>query len=145
MDLILYVNDMTWYMAKNCCSRPFPALEPLYQFPLLNSPGKTILGLKVKFPPNGSTPPHRHPGASLAVHVLEGRVLNKMNNEPMKIIQAGESFYEGPGCHHKISDNDSATEEAVLLATMVIDTEVLEHTLKHHGYAGLVQVDEEYK
>lgn len=101
--------------------------------------------MKVIFPPNGSTPPHRHAGASLAVHVLEGRVLNKMNNDPMEIIQAGGSFYEAPGCHHKISDNESATEKAVLFVTMVMDTETLEHTLKNHGHAGLVQVDEEYK
>lgn len=68
-----------------------------------------------------------------------------MNNEPMKIIQAGESFYEAPGCHHKISDNNSATEKAVLLIAMVMDTKTLEHILKHDGHAGLVQVDEEYK
>lgn len=101
--------------------------------------------MKVIFPPNGSTPPHRHAGASLAVNVLEGRVLNKMNDEPMETIHAGGSFYEGPGCHHKISDNDSATEKAVLFVTMVMDTETLEHILKHDGHAGLVQLDEEYK
>lgn len=140
-----HVNDKKGYLADYCCSRPFPALEPLYQFPLLNSPGKTILGLKVIFPPNASTPPHRHAGASLAVHVLEGRILNKMNNDPMKTIQAGESFYEAPGCHHKISDNASVTEKAVLLVAMVMDTEILEDILNHQGLAGLVQVDEEYK
>lgn len=68
-----------------------------------------------------------------------------MNNEPMKTLQAGESFYEAPGCHHKISDNDSGTEKAVLLVAMVMDTETLEDILKHHGHAGLLQVDEEYK
>lgn len=97
------------------------------------------------FPPNGSTPPHRHPGAFVAAHVLEGTVLNKMNDEPMKVIKAGESFYETPTCHHKISDNDSVTEQAVILVTMVLDTNSLEDTLKVQGLAGLVQVDEEYK
>lgn len=101
--------------------------------------------MKVIFPPNGSTPPHRHAGASLAVNVLEGRVLNKMNDEPMETIHAGGSFYEGPGCHHKISDNDSKTEKAVLFVTMVMDTDNLEHILKLDGHAGLVQLDEEYK
>lgn len=132
-------------MADYCCSRPFPDLVQLYKFALVNSPGKTILGLKVTFPPNGSTPPHRHPGASIAAHVLEGRILNKMNDEPMKVIKAGESFYESPGCHHRISDNDSLTEQAVLLVAMVLDTKSLEDILKNQGLAGLVQVDEEYK
>ena len=68
-----------------------------------------------------------------------------MNNDPMKIVEAGGSFYEAPGCHHKISDNDSATEKAVLFVAMVMDTKALEHIIKNDGYAGLVQVDEEYK
>ena len=126
-------------------SRPFPNLELLYQYQLQNAPGKTILGMKVSFPPNGSTPPHRHAGASITAHVIEGSVLNKMNDEPMKTIKAGESWYEAPGCHHKISDNASATDKALLLVTFVIDTEALERILEDQGPAGLVQVDEEYK
>ena len=96
---------------------------------------------QVTFPPNGSTPPHTHAGAFVAVVVLKGSVLNKMNNDPMKIFHAGGTFHEMPGCHHKISDNASQTEEAVILANLVVNTEVLDRD----GIQGLVVIDEEYR
>ncbi len=95
----------------------------------------------VTFPPNSSTPPHRHGGAAIAAHVLEGTLLNKMNDEPTRVVAAGGSWYEAPGCHHKVSDNYSATEPAKLLATIVIDTQIFEE----QGPAALVQMDEEYQ
>ena len=73
-------------------SRPFPKLELLYQHALPNAPGKSIIGLKVHFAANGSTPPHRHGGAFVTAHVLEGSVYNKMNDEAMRVINAGESW-----------------------------------------------------
>ncbi|RYP21647.1 hypothetical protein DL765_002108 [Monosporascus sp. GIB2] len=122
-------------------SRPLPALSLAFQYRLLNSPGKSIVGVVVSFGPNASTPPHRHGGASVTAYVLEGTLLNKMNDEPTQVITTGGSWYEAPGCHHKISDNYSATEPAKLLATFVVDTKVVEEG----GLAGLVQVDEEYR
>lgn len=74
-------------------------------------------------------------------HVLEGKLYNKMNDEPVRVIETGGTWYEAPGCHHKVSDNYSATEPAKLLATFVVDTEVLEKG----GPGALVELDEEYK
>ncbi|KAF4628964.1 hypothetical protein G7Y89_g9179 [Cudoniella acicularis] len=122
-------------------SRPMPNILPVYRYQLSNSPGKSIVGLQVTFPPNGSTPPHRHAGAFLAVAIFSGSVLNKVNNDPMQIIHAGGSFHEHPGCHHKISDNASKTEEVALFVTLVLDTEVLNRV----GIEGLVEIDEEYR
>ena len=48
--------------------------------------------------------------------------------------------YEPPGCRHRVSDNASKTERALLLATFVIKTEVLEK----EGHDVLVQVEPEY-
>ncbi len=93
------------------------------------------------FPPNASTPPHRHAGASVSVLVLEGTVLNKMNDSPTQVIETGGTFFEAPGCHHRVSDNYSTTETAKILATMVVDTEVVEKG----GLAALVVIDEEYR
>ncbi|KAI2817027.1 hypothetical protein CBS115989_6324 [Aspergillus niger] len=104
-------------------SRPMPALEVVYAHKLINCPGKTIVGLRVEFPPNGSTPPHRHGGASVSAYVVSGTLLNKMNEDPMKVVSAGGSWYEAPGCHHRISDNASPTEPATLMAVMVLDSE----------------------
>ncbi|GFF31167.1 hypothetical protein IFM46972_03146 [Aspergillus udagawae] len=122
-------------------SRPKSALSIVYAYKLDNSPGKTIVGLRVEFPPNGTTPPHRHGGASVSAYVLSGTVLNKMNNDPMKVIEAGGTWYEAPGCHHRISDNASATEPATLMVAMVLDSDVYDRD----GVAALIQIDEEYR
>jgi quercetin dioxygenase-like cupin family protein len=101
--------------------------------------------MKVTFPPNATTPPHTHAGAFVAVHVLSGAVLNKMNDDPMTINKAGDNFYEAPGCRHRISDNASAAEEASLLVVFVLETEVIEAIIEKEGVEGLVVIDEEYK
>lgn len=122
-----------------------PDLKVLFKYKLLNSPNKSIMGTKVTLPRNASTPPHTHAGAFLAVYVLTGSVLNKMNDNPMTIEKAGDSFYEALGCRHRISDNASKTEEATLFVTMVMDTEKMEAIMGKDGVAGLVVIDEEYR
>lgn len=64
-----------------------------------------------------------------------------MNDEPTHMVEQGGSWFEAPGCHHKVSENDSYTESAKLLATMIVDTEVVEKG----GAAALVVYDDEYK
>nr|ODN88570.1 hypothetical protein L203_02576 [Cryptococcus depauperatus CBS 7841] len=122
-------------------SRPLTLPSLIYQHKLPNCPGKSQVGILVNFPPNAATPPHRHPEASVSAYVLKGTVVNKMNNEPTRVIEAGGTFFEAPGCHHKVSDNYSTTETAQLLATLVVDTEVVEKG----GLAALTVFDEEYK
>lgn len=118
-----------------------PAINIAYQYKLANCPGKSIVGLRVEFPPNGSTPPHRHGGSSVSAYVISGALLNKMNDSPMKVIETGGTWYEAPGCHHRISDNASKTEPATLFANLVLDTDVLERD----GKGALIQIDEEYR
>ncbi|TAQ83724.1 hypothetical protein B7494_g7946 [Chlorociboria aeruginascens] len=122
-------------------TRPFPNIRPLYQHPIPNCPGKTIVALHVTFPPNSATPPHTHPGAFVIVNLVSGYVLNKMNNDQMQIYGPGETFHENPGCRHWISDNASATEEATFVATFIVDTKAVEEG----GVEGLVVIDEEYR
>ncbi|KAJ0426833.1 RmlC-like cupin domain-containing protein [Aspergillus carlsbadensis] len=122
----------------NC---PLATTTIAYQYKLVNCPGKTIIGMLVEYPPNGATPPHRHGGASVSAYVIRGSVLNKMNDDPMKVIEQGGSWYEAPGCHHRISANASATEPAAFFVSFVVDSDVLER----EGHSVLVQIDEEYR
>ncbi|KAJ5691842.1 RmlC-like cupin domain-containing protein [Penicillium macrosclerotiorum] len=122
-------------------SRPMPEINIAYQYKLVNCPGKSIVGLRVEFPPHGSTPPHRHGGASVSAYVISGNLLNKMNDDPMKVIKTGETWFEAPGCHHRISDNASKTDPATLFAVLVLDTDVLERD----GMDAIIQIDEEYR
>jgi hypothetical protein len=64
-----------------------------------------------------------------------------MNDQEAKVYKAGQAWFEDPRCHHRVSDNNSKTEPAVFLATLIISTEALEK----EGLGVLVQIDEEYK
>lgn len=68
-----------------------------------------------------------------------------MNDSPVTVKNAGDSFYEAPGCWHRVSDNASDTEEATILASFVIETEVVDKILAESGVAGLVVIDEKYR
>ena len=58
----------------------------------------------------------------------------------MELLGPGDTFIEHPGCHHRLSDNASATEPASFIATLVIDTKTVEEL----GVEGLTVIDEEY-
>ncbi|KAI4089916.1 MAG: hypothetical protein L6R37_007972 [Teloschistes peruensis] len=124
---------------------PFPSLDILYKYKLANTADKSILGLKVTFPPSAQTPPHTHHGASVAVTVLTGSVFDKMNDDPMTVKKVGDSIYEAPGCRHRISANTSDSEEASILAVFVLETEKLDALIEAQGPMGLVLVDEEWQ
>lgn len=76
----------------------------------------------------------------MIAYIIEGEILSAMNDEEAKCYGKGGSFYEAPGCHHRISDNNSQTEKAILHATFVVKTEVLER----EGLGVLVQIDPDY-
>lgn len=101
----------------------------------------TIVGMLVEYPPKGATPPHRHGAASVSAYVIHGSLLNKMNNDPMRVVEQGGSWYEAPGCYHRINANASQTESAAFFVNFVIDSE----TLEREGPSVLVQYDAEYK
>ena len=54
--------------------------------------------------------------------MLSGSIRSQVDDSPAKVFQAGESFTENPGAHHRVSENASATEPAKLLAIFVVDT-----------------------
>jgi quercetin dioxygenase-like cupin family protein len=74
--------------------------------------------LTVEFAPGAASKPHTHPGAIFA-YVLEGSVVAGLNNDEAKTYKTGESWYEQPGCVHRVSRNASTTEKAKLLVFFV--------------------------
>ncbi|KAH8652761.1 hypothetical protein BGZ60DRAFT_387671 [Tricladium varicosporioides] len=117
-------SNITWNK-----DRPAGTIEPAFRYPLASDPSLTVVGLKVTFPPNASTPPHNHGTANVIAYVVSGSVVSAMNSGEAKTYQAGETC-----------DNASTTEEAVLLGTFVIKTEVLEK----EGLSVLVNIEPEY-
>jgi quercetin dioxygenase-like cupin family protein len=93
-----------------------------FQHALPNVPGKVLIAVVVDYPPGARSAPHHHaPSAFIYAHVLSGAVRSQVDDQPVKVYRAGESFYEMPGAHHRISENASTTEPARLLAVFVTD------------------------
>ena len=91
--------------------------------PIPNIPGKSLLAVVVNYAPGARNKPHHHaPSAFITAYVLEGAVKSQVDDGPLKVYHAGESFTEKPGAHHMVSENASATEPAKMLAIFVVDT-----------------------
>jgi quercetin dioxygenase-like cupin family protein len=102
----------------------------VYQHELPNVPGKSIKGVLVEYGPRGYSPGHRHPkSAFIYATVLEEAIRSQVNDGPVTIYQAGQSFSELPGDRHGVSANASETQPAKLLAVFVVDTNETELTI----------------
>ena len=82
-------------------SRPAAERKVCYQQKLADAPEWTCLSLEVLYPPDGSTPPHKHGGANVIAYVLEGEVLSGVMDEDPKVYGPGDSWYS---CLHENSD-----------------------------------------
>jgi quercetin dioxygenase-like cupin family protein len=90
--------------------------------PIANVPGKRLVSLLVAYAPGASSAPHHHaPSAFIYAHVLSGAVRSQVNDEPVRVYRPGETWFEKPGAHHRVSANASDTEPARLLAVFIVD------------------------
>lgn len=92
--------------------------QRLLEVPLANAPGRQLTAITVTYAPGQASAPHRHPGAAF-VYVLAGSVRSALAGEKERVYRAGESWYEPPGTHHRLSANASAGEPARLLVVFV--------------------------
>ena len=87
-----------------------------------NVPGKRLVSLIVDYAPGGRSVSHRHArSAFIYAYVLSGAVRSQVDSEPAKVYRAGETWFESPGAHHRVSANASDTEPARLLAVFIVD------------------------
>ena len=101
---------------------PGETVKPVFERAIPNIPGKTLTALEVTYAPGGKSPSHFHPkSAFIYAHVLSGAIRSQVGDEPAKVYQAGEGWYENPGSHHRVSENASDTRPARLLAVFVVD------------------------
>ncbi|HKU52370.1 MAG TPA: cupin domain-containing protein [Nitrospira sp.] len=87
---------------------------------LAEVPGKEILMYTVDFPPDYSSPVHRH-NAPVSLYVLEGAVVMQVRGGKEITLTPGHSFYEGPNEVHVVSRNASSTKPAKFLVFVVKD------------------------
>src|ERR1041384_446082 len=101
----------------------------VYQHELPNVPGKSVKGVLVEYGPGGFSPGHTHAkSAFIYATVLEGAIRSQVNDGPVTVYEAGQSFSEMPGDRHRVSANASDTKPAKLLAVFVLDTNETELT-----------------
>lgn len=101
-------------------SKPSP---PAFDNPIPNIPGKSLLAVVVNYPPGARGAPHHHASSAfITAYVLEGAVRSQVDDGPVRVYHAGDSFTENPGAHHRVSENASATKPAKMLAIFVLDT-----------------------
>lgn len=94
-----------------------------FRHELPNVPGKSLVGLIVTYPPGTKTPSHHHaPSAIVTGFVLSGAIRSQVDDGPVQVFHASEGWPESPGAHHRISENASDIEPALLLAIFVVDS-----------------------
>jgi quercetin dioxygenase-like cupin family protein len=89
-----------------------------------NLPGKRLVSQIVDYPPGVSSVPHRHGSAFVYAYVISGAVRSQVDDEPVRVYQPGETWFENPGSYHRVSENASATEPARLVAVLIVDVGV---------------------
>src|SRR3954471_13587887 len=73
--------------------------------------------VEVTLEPGREGAPHRHSGPVFG-YVLEGEYEHAINDQPAKVLKAGDTFYEPGGCLHRVSKNPGKVKARVL-ATVV--------------------------
>jgi quercetin dioxygenase-like cupin family protein len=91
-----------------------------HDLPNVNLSGWSATAVEVAYGPGGSSPPHRHPGITLA-YVLEGSIRSKVGDDPERTYTAGQMFIETPGQVHAVSRNASSSQPAKLLAILLTE------------------------
>src|SRR5262245_8873420 len=74
--------------------------------------------VEVTLEPGQSSLPHRHPGPVFG-YVLEGEYEWAINDQPVKKLKAGDTFYEPTMCLHRVSRNPSEKTRTRILAVLV--------------------------
>ena len=101
-----------------------------------NLPGKRLVSLIVDYPPGAKSTPHHHAkSAFIYAYVLSGEVRSQVDDEPARTYRAGETWFESPGAHHKVSENASAVKPARLLAVFILDSEEAQLTFPNEQEA----------
>ena len=82
-----------------------------------------MVALVVTYPPGGKSPAHHHArSVFIYAHLLSGGIHSQVGDEPAKVYQVGEGFYEVLGSHHRIRESASDRDPVSLLAVFVIDS-----------------------
>ena len=69
--------------------------------------------VEVTLEPGQAGDSHRHPGPAFG-YVLEGEYEWAIDDQPARVLKAGETFYEPSGCLHRVSRNPGKVKMRML-------------------------------
>ncbi len=95
-------------------------ITPLMEKPLAARTAAVASMVTVEYAPGAGTPPHSHP-ADTFVYVLEGAIEMQVAGGELKVLKAGDTYYEQPSDKHMVSRNASKTDKARFLVMFVKD------------------------
>ncbi len=84
-------------------------------------PGREVRITLLERGPGAGSPPHRHPGHHVFGYVIEAAYEFGLNNQPPRLLKAGDVFYEPPGALHSTSRNPSQDQNMKIVIFMVAD------------------------
>jgi len=105
--------------AARAASAPGAEVRELFRQPFPEKPGTDVVTVEVDYPPDGSTPPHEHPGYVYA-YVLAGAVVSQLGDGPPQTFTQGQMWSELPNERHMVSKNASTTQPAKLLVFFIV-------------------------
>jgi quercetin dioxygenase-like cupin family protein len=98
----------------------------------LDGKSTSVTVREVTFEPGQKDTAHRHTGPVFG-YVLEGEYEHAMDDEPVKIYKAGETFYEASGAVHRVAQNPSSTNRTRLLAMILHARDDKQVTIREKG------------
>ena len=77
----------------------------------------TATAVEVTIEPGQAGVPHRHPGSAVG-YVVEGEYELGIDDQPTKLLKAGETFYEPAGCLHRVSKNPGKVKTRLIAVVL---------------------------
>lgn len=93
-----------------------------HDLPELDGDHLKVSLVEVTYAPGDSSSAHSHP-CPVFGYVVEGALRMQVDDQPERIHEAGESFYEAPNGAHRVSANASDTKPVKFIAAFLCDRE----------------------
>jgi quercetin dioxygenase-like cupin family protein len=81
--------------------------------------------VEVTLEPGQAGTPHRHPGPVFG-YILEGEYEWAIDDQPVKKLKVGDTFYEPTRCLHRVSKNPSDKNKTRVLAVLLVPRDAKE-------------------
>jgi quercetin dioxygenase-like cupin family protein len=132
-SLVLMLMAFAVGVLPSLAQNPGEQVKVAFDHAIPNVEGKKMVAVVVTYAPSAKSLPHHHaPSSFIYAYVLSGSIRSQVGDEPAKVYQVGEGFYEVPGSYHRVSENASDKDPASLLAIFVVDSKDTELTTPVH-------------